>query len=154
MMGTSIKKLLGIVLTAALFLGSLGVAKAQEAPQASGAEKILQIKEKLGLSDEQVAKLKTMVQSEKAELAPMVKQQLADLKTLGEKVKANAPDAELSPILDKMEARRQNIESVKSKYIGEARTILTPTQQAKVVLGVAMWKGAALKKLGQKWRNK
>jgi Spy/CpxP family protein refolding chaperone len=78
---------------------------------------------------------------------PLVKQQLADLKTLGQKVKANAPDAELSSILDKMESQRQSIETVKSKYIGEAREILTPTQQAKVVLGVAMWKGAALKKL-------
>jgi Spy/CpxP family protein refolding chaperone len=153
MSGTSVRKLVVFGFIAALF-SAWSAAMAQEPPQGSNAEKLLIIKDKLELSDDQVVQLKAMWNKEKAELAPLVKQQLADLKTLGEKVKAGAPDAELNPILDNMESRRQNIESVKSKYISQAREILTPTQQAKVVLGVAFWKGAALKKLGQKWRKK
>jgi Spy/CpxP family protein refolding chaperone len=154
MSGISIRNLAAFGLITALLFGVSTVAKAQEPPPGVNAAKILEIKEKLGLSDEQVAKLKTLLESEKAELTPLVKKQLADLKTLDEKVKANAPDDELDPILDNMETRRQNIESAKSKYIGQARAILTPTQQAKVVLAGAVLKVNAFQNISQRWRGK
>lgn len=132
-------------LAAVLFSGPVAVVKADEGND--GAQQALQMKDKLGLTDEQVAKLKALIEAEKAEYGPLVKQQMADLKTLGEKVKAGAPDAELKPLLDKLESQRQAIENAKTSHIDKARAILNPTQQAKITLVIVARRLAVLKHL-------
>ena len=134
-------------LAVVLFTGSVVTVKAEGAGEDSVAGKAIKMKEKLGLTDEQVTKLKALVESERAIVGPMVKQQLADLKTLGVKTKAKAPDAELSPILDKLESGHRSLQSERNKYVDQARAILNPTQQAKITLYIAAKRLSILKHL-------
>lgn len=115
----------------------------------SGCAQALAMKDKLGLSEAQVAQLKTLVAAEKAEYGPLVKQQLADLKILGDQIKAKASDDQVKPTMDRLEAGRLSIEAAKTKYIGQAKAILNPTQQGKLLLAVVIVKLAALKKLSK-----
>jgi Spy/CpxP family protein refolding chaperone len=147
------RKLLGGLLAGGfivgLFLSSVLVVRADDDPKpgdqggdAAGIGVIAKMKDKLGLTDDQVAKLKQLGESAKAEITPLWKQMGADLKALGEKVKAKAGDDVLKPLLDSINTDRQNLDAAKNKYIDQSRTILTPTQQAKMVIYEAMkWKG-------------
>jgi Spy/CpxP family protein refolding chaperone len=115
----------------------------------SGSAQALTMKDKLGLTDAQVTQLKALVAAEKAEYGPLVKQQLADLKVLGDQIKAKAPDDQVKTTMDRLENGRLAIAAAKTKYIGQAKAILNPTQQGKLLLAVVIVKLGALKKLAQ-----
>ena len=149
-MGKSLRILTAGLLILAIGLGPARQALAQEASETTGAAKALELKQKLGLTDDQVSKLQAISASEKAEYTPLIQKGLADLKLLSDKIKAGAPDSEISPIIDSIEANRQAIEGAKTKYIVQVRAVLNPTQQGKVALAVAAVKLSVLQKLMQK----
>ncbi len=130
-----------------ILLGPAGLLKAEEGGDATSVNKALELKEKLGLTDDQVAKLKVIAESEKAEYKPLILSGLADVKILGDKLKTGASDAELNPVVDRIEATRKSVEAAKTKYIAQVRTVLNPTQQSKLVVAVAVVKLAVLKKI-------
>ncbi len=97
---------------------------------------ILGMKDKLGLTGDQTDKLQALSDNEKKEMKPLFDQAAADLKTLVDKVKAGAKDDEIKAVLDTLSGDRQNIETARKKYTDSVRDILTPTQQAKIVIAM------------------
>ena len=101
-----------------------------------GEGRVDQWKEKLGLSDEQVSKLKDLFKSQMDIMKPLRDQMKIDMDTLQQKVDAKASDADLKKVLGTLSADRKNLDSARQKMEDQVRGILTPTQQAKFVLGL------------------
>lgn len=114
-----------------------------------GAAIILKMQEKLGLTDDQVEKLKATAKKEREEMRPLFKDLMMNTKALKEAVDANAKDSELTSLLNKLDSERRSMESLNNKYVNQYRSILTPTQQAKVALFMAKKKMDMMKKMGQ-----
>jgi Spy/CpxP family protein refolding chaperone len=99
-----------------------------------GAGFILKMKDKLGLTEDQVKQLQAVVESEKEEMGPLFEKISADRKALEDSLKAGAKDADLKVLLDNLEMDHQNIGTAGKRFRGQIRGILTPTQQAKIVV--------------------
>jgi Spy/CpxP family protein refolding chaperone len=145
-------------LAAVLLLGSALVARADEDRPMGGGDHgdgkmgaaiILKMQEKLGLTDSQVEKLKSAAKKEREEMKPVIKDLMMNTKALKEAVDANAKDSELTSLLNKLDSERRNLESLNNKYVNQYRSILTPTQQAKVALFMAKKKMDMMKKMGK-----
>jgi len=119
-----------------------------------GVGSVLTVREKLQLTDEQVAGLQGIKSKAKAEIAPKVVAQLIDLAILKKKVAGGASDAELKPVLGRIALRHMAIEGAKGKYWGQAMALLNPTQQAKVVLVTTALYLDALKTVRQSWKER
>ena len=116
------------------------------------------LKEKLGLSDDQVSKLKDLFKSQGETMKPLRDQMKIDMDTLQQKVDTKASDGDVKKLLDKLEADQKEMQAGREKMKDQLRAILTPTQQAKMVLGMRKmgmgmmerWKGRhGLKKDGK-----
>lgn len=143
--------MLGLVLV----LGSGRPALAQEGSEEDGGVgSVLTVREKLALTDAQVASLKDIKGKAKKEIAPKVVAQLVDLAILRKKVEAGAADAELKPVLGRIALRHMAIESAKGKYWGQAMALLDATQQAKVVLVTTALYLDALKTVRNSWKER
>jgi Spy/CpxP family protein refolding chaperone len=92
------------------------------------------MKENLSLSDDQVAKLKALFKSHREEMKPLQEKVKADMDALGKKKEAKASDAELKAALDALSADQKNVQELRQKHQEKIRGILTPEQQAKMVL--------------------
>jgi Spy/CpxP family protein refolding chaperone len=92
------------------------------------------MKKDLGLSDDQVEKLKALFKSHREELKPLQEKMKTDVDTLRTKKEAKATDSELKPVLDLLSADRKNMQDLRQKQQEQIRGILTPDQQAKMVL--------------------
>jgi Spy/CpxP family protein refolding chaperone len=92
------------------------------------------MKETLGLSDEQVSKLKALFESQRAEMKPIREKMMADMDTLRKKKEAKASDAELKTALDALSADRKSMQDLRQNQQEKFRGILTPEQQAKMAL--------------------
>jgi hypothetical protein len=132
---------------ASIVIGLAGSAKADEGSDYTA--KVIAAKSLLDLSGDQVAQLESIKAAAKKEAGPTVLQYLVDLKNLKGKVEAGASDGDLTGILNKMEAERQNLEGMKTKYIGQVRAVLNPMQQSKLALVVAKIKWEMLKKVAR-----
>lgn len=124
-------------LAAVLTLGSVVSAKANDEIGEKGQEqgvKIDKMKTKLGLTDDQVTKIKALKESRETETEPLHKQMKADMKTLAAKVKAKASEVDIKAALDAVRTDQENIETAKKKHMDQMEEILTPTQQAKFLL--------------------
>jgi hypothetical protein len=140
-------------LAVVLSLGLSSVVRADEGADAP-VDRVLKVKEKLGLTDEQIGKLVSLRSAARTEAAPVVKQGLADLKTLYDQTVAGVGDEVLKPTLDSIDAERRALETMRNKYVDQARLILTPTQQSKLVLLNAGIKLAIIKKVNDKIKGK
>jgi Spy/CpxP family protein refolding chaperone len=108
-----------------------------EGDDADHAHHMGMMKDKLGLTDDQKAKMKEFHKSQQEKMKALMDQQKADLKSLKEKVDEKASDAELKAVLDKLSADRKAIQEAQEDMIKNMRAILTPMQQAKMALGMA-----------------
>ncbi len=157
-------------LATALFLG-YGLAKAQDAPPADntsdqpavgadhdkdgdhGKERMEKMKEKLGLTDAQVVKLKAAMKKQMEANKPLRDQEKIDIDTLQQKVDSKASDSDITAALDKLKEDRKALQEAQERSMEKTRTILTPIQQAKWVLsmgrGMGKWDG---KKKGE-WKK-
>ncbi len=101
-----------------------------------GSQRILRMKDKLGLTDDQVKKITVIFDVEKTGMKALLKQRGDDLKTLGEKVKTGAKDEELLPLITAVQTDNQNLMTEGKKDLDQVKEILTPTQQAKWILSM------------------
>ncbi len=95
------------------------------------------LKKWLDLSDEQLAKLKEERTKHQDFLKPLREKRRGLGVELLAQVKGEAGDAAIQVTLDSLKAAQKDIDSEKQRHGDALKSILSPTQQAKVVLGVA-----------------
>lgn len=103
-------------------------------------------KDKFGLTDSQIQKLKDLMKKHKDETQALTDQIKIDMDTLKLKVDSKASDDEIKTLLDNLLAEKKSMQAKQQSFIDEARTILTPAQQAKFLLkgmvpGMGGWGG-------------
>ncbi len=99
------------------------------------------LKENLGLTDDQVSKLKDLLKGQQEATRALRDQVRVDMDTLQQKVDAKAADGDLRKVLDALETDQRNIQAAQQKTEDGIRSILTPLQLARFVLssrGTAM----------------
>ena len=142
------KTLAGLLCAAALLSFSTPILQAEDAASkpaaqdAGNADKradkfLARFKKKLELSDEQVAKLKVVWTSHQEAMKPVREKLKTALVQLRAEVKSKASDAEIAATLVQLKAGREEMRVQTEKTLAAAEGILTPSQQAKVVLHFA-----------------
>ena len=140
----------GMLLAAVLWGNAAFVGAGEQAPPAGdgpsamdqgmggmmGQDRLEKMKEKLGLSDDQVSKLKALFKSQRSVTKPLRDKLKSDMDDLQKKVDAKASDADLKKVLDSLSDDRKNLEAARQKMVDQIREILTPLQQAKFVLAM------------------
>lgn len=91
------------------------------------------LKEKLGLTDDQAAKLKDFFKKQREDNTPLRDQMRIDMDTLRQKVDTKAPDSEIKKLLDKLSEDQKGMQAARERTKDQLREILTPTQQAKML---------------------
>ncbi len=129
------------LLAGLLLLAAAGAARAQEdegdAPPPEHQMSAAKLKDKLGLTDEQVQKLDASMKSAKETMKPLGEALKQDMAKLKEQVRAKAKDDEIQSTLDSLQKDRTALREAMEKHMDESKGILTPTQRAKMVLGMA-----------------
>jgi Spy/CpxP family protein refolding chaperone len=100
----------------------------------NGPGMIERMKSKLDLSDEQVQKLKALVGTARKDGKPLREKLSEDVKVLARKLKDGARDSELTALLDKVQADHKALQAHRERQMEAVRKILSPTQQAKMVV--------------------
>ena len=115
------------------------------------------LKEKLGLSDEQVGKLKDARKAHEEAVKPLREQMKKGMEKLRDQVKNKAADGDIQATLDELAQGRKSMQGAQEKFQADLKSILSPTQRAKMLLGAMRrmrqgeWKGKGEKhKLGRK----
>jgi DNA repair exonuclease SbcCD ATPase subunit len=90
-------------------------------------------KDKLGLTDEQVDKLKAAMKARREAMEPLVKQMKGSMKKLQDQVKAKSADADIQAVLDELEQARQGMRAAMEKFKTDT-AFLSATQHAKMML--------------------
>lgn len=97
-------------------------------------DRIIRMKDKLGLTEDQVNKIKALMESTGKNMEQLHKQVRDDMKALADKMDAKASDNELKSVLDNLNTDHQKIQDARKNVLEKMRAILTPTQQAKSIL--------------------
>jgi Spy/CpxP family protein refolding chaperone len=95
------------------------------------------LKDKLGLTDEQVTKLDAAWKAQKEAAKPLHEQMKKDMDKLKEQVDKKAGDDEIKSTLDSLKSDRQAMMESMKKAHEASDGILTPTQRAKMILKMA-----------------
>lgn len=112
---------------------------APEMGEHQGGGKMLErMKDKLGLTDEQAGKLQASMKAHHEAMRPLWLQAKDTMKKLGEQLKSKAPDAEIQASLDALKSAHKEIAAEDEKFRDGLASFLTPTQRAKMTLGMAM----------------
>lgn len=106
-------------------------------PPEMGEKMAAKMKEKLGLSDDQAAKLKDAFKAHGDAMKPLGKQMKELLEKLHKQVEDKASDGDLKATLDALKASRKSMADAQESFHATLAGFLTPTQQAKFVLGAA-----------------
>jgi Spy/CpxP family protein refolding chaperone len=101
-----------------------------------GQDHLGMLKKKLGLTDDQSEKLKALFKKQMEENKTLRDQTKIDMDTLQLKVDSKASEDEIHKLLDKLDTEHRSLQSSREKMKGKVREILTPTQQAKMLLGM------------------
>lgn len=94
-------------------------------------------KEKLGLTDEQEAKFKDAMKSHVEAAKPLHRTMRDGMTKLGDQLQDKASDKDIQATLDSLKAARKAMSAEEEKFHDSLASFLTPTQQAKLVLGMA-----------------
>jgi Spy/CpxP family protein refolding chaperone len=124
-------------------LGLLGAAPAfahegrsHEARQELKAERMKRLAERLGLDAAGEAKLKEIFQKFGTQQAPLMKDARETRLALKEMLAANKVDeAKVSALTGRLQSDRQQLRVVAQQRSEELKSVLTPTQYAKLMLG-------------------
>jgi len=101
----------------------------EQAPDAAKLQK------KLGLTDDQTKKLESILQSQKAALQPLHEKMRDSMKTLRQQVDQKASDDDIKKTLDALKTNRDDMMAQHKQFQDQIQALLTPTQQAKMLLG-------------------
>ncbi len=151
------KRTLFALLSAGLaFAASAAPLRAQEEDSAGSAPPMMQgqsrmsaakLKDKLGLTDDQVSKLDAARKAHQEAVKPLRERMKADIAKLREQVKSKASDAEIKATLDDLDGAWKGLRGAMEKLKSDSAAILTPTQQAKMTL----WH---VRRMRQAWRRR
>jgi Spy/CpxP family protein refolding chaperone len=89
---------------------------------------------KLGLSEEQSAKLKSIRESQKSTLTPLRDKERDLVKKLKSQVEAKAADSDIQATLDEIKTTRKSMGEQMEQFQSQKEQVLTPTQRAKMLL--------------------
>ncbi len=95
------------------------------------------MKEKLGLDEGQSAKFKDAMKAHDEAMKPLGARMKELHEKLHKQVEEKASDADLKATLDALTAQRKAMTAEQEKFHSALAAFLTPTQQAKFVLGAA-----------------
>jgi Spy/CpxP family protein refolding chaperone len=91
-------------------------------------------KDRLGLSDDQVNRLAQLQSEEKRQMKPLREQRVVLIAKLRNQIKNKADDAALKKTLDALADIRKAIKAGEEAFQESRFSILTPSQQAKMLL--------------------
>jgi hypothetical protein len=97
-------------------------------------DRIARMKEMLGLSDDQVSKIRQISTDSMTRIEPLQKQRQTDLKALRDKVKAEAPDADLKVLMAALQADDQKLVDARKIEMDQIKAVLTTLQQATLMI--------------------
>jgi Spy/CpxP family protein refolding chaperone len=92
------------------------------------------MQKKLGLTDDQTVKLKAIAEAQKAAMKPLWDKQKDLTKKLKEQVDAKASDTDIQATLTELQTNRTAMRDQMEQFRTQKDAILTPTQQAKMLL--------------------
>lgn len=95
------------------------------------------IKEKLGLTDDQAAKFKDARKAHGEATKPLHRKMRDGIAKLGDQLQDKASDGDIKATLDSLKSVRQAMSAEEEKFHDSLASFLTPTQQAKLVMGMA-----------------
>lgn len=99
-------------------------------------------KEKLGLTDEQESKLKSLRRAHREATESAKNDLKAAMRKLGDQLEDKASEKDLTATLDKIKAGRRALRDAQDKFEADSAAVLTPTQRAKMVVAMGhMMKG-------------
>lgn len=102
-----------------------------------GAKMAEHLKKALELTDDQAAKLKDAMKAHGEAMKPLWQQTKDAMKKLGEQLKSKAPDADIQASLDDLKSAHKAISAEEEKFRDGLASFLTPTQRAKMAMGMA-----------------
>lgn len=109
----------------------------QGPPEGGMREKMAdRMKEKLGLSDDQATKLKDAMKAHGEASKPIMEKVKAGMEKLRDQVKSKAADADIKATLADLKTQRAAMQAEESKFHDSLAGFLTPTQQAKMLIGM------------------
>lgn len=141
------KRLISMTGAAALLAGALLLPAALRAedkdkkdakPEAheEGGRRGAWLKEKLGITDEQEGKLKTIKRAHR-EAEEAARSELgAIMRKLSDQLEDKASEKDLSASLDKLKAAHKAMGAEREKFMDSMAQVLTPTQRAKMAVGM------------------
>ena len=112
-------------------------AEQHEGGKPDGAKMAEHMKKALGLTDDQAAKFKDAMKAHGEAMKPLWQQAKDAMKTLGGQLKSKAPDADIQKSLDGLQAAHKAIAAEEEKFRDGLASFLTPTQRAKMAVGMA-----------------
>lgn len=107
-------------------------------PREMGAKMEERAKAKLGLTDEQEAKFKDAMKAHMDAEKPLKRKMRDQMTKLGDQLQDKADDSAIKATLDALKDTRQAMTAEQEKFHDSLAAFLTPTQQAKLVVGMAM----------------
>ena len=110
------------------------VAEPHEGGQADHAKMAEKMKERLGLSDDQAAKLKDAFKAHHDAMKPLWEQSKDAMKKLHDQLKAKASDSDVQTSLDALKAAHKAVAAEEEKF-HDSLSFLTATQRAKLMFG-------------------
>ena len=139
----SIKK--GVLVSLAIFalLGIAAFSYSQEPVNGPGFERgkgdtgkfmMDRMKERLGLSDDQVAKLKPLFISFRSNVSIVMKDKVKNEMDLRDELFIGGSDKDIKPLLDNVYADQAKMADIRKGFFESVKTILSPTQQAKCLM--------------------
>ena len=137
------KRIISTVTAAAMLAGALalpailraeGKPEGQEGKKGEFAERM---REKLGISEEQEAKLKTAKRARRDGTEAAMSDVKAAVRKLHDQLEDKASEKDLSATLDKLVAARKAMRAEEDKFEATLSAALTPTQRAKMVVAMA-----------------
>lgn len=94
------------------------------------------MREKLGISEEQQARLKAARRTKRDAAAAAMTELAANTRKLQDQLEDKAPETDLSATLDKIAAVRKSMRAAEETLQASLSSILTPTQRAKMIVAM------------------
>lgn len=140
------KRMMSVALAASLFLPGAWALKASAHDEGGkggeehgmmGGDMGEKAKKHLGLTDDQAAKFKDAMKAHQEATKPLMRAMRDGMTKLKDQVSDKASDADIKKTLDGLKSSRQAMSDEQEKFHSALASFLTPTQQAKLVLGMA-----------------
>ena len=164
-MKTGTRIMLAVGVTGLLAIGSIALAEAGRGfgggPESGGGMRRgawggrMRLGERLGLTEEQRGKIKTVFESHKAELGPLAQKMMSERKTLRELMQADKVDeAAIRAQAAKVAALEADRAVARAKIMQEIRPLLSAEQKQRLQELKAEWekRGAEFRERVAKWR--